>query len=103
MGVPAASAPVETGGLPLKGRFNRPSKPSPRTDEKGVTSQEAVEFAVSYAREQRQKQDLELESPGARTSRGQQLLGPEGDKHYHCVTRSQPGQLAAGAFMKFLV
>lgn len=103
MGAAVNSAPVEPGGLPVKGRYSRPSKPSPRTDEKGVTSQEAVEFAISYAKEQRQKQGRELESLRPGTAKEQQLLGPERDKHYHCVTKTQPGQLAAGIVIHIIV
>ena len=99
MGATAPGGTVNIGGVPQKGRYSRPSKPSPRPTEQGVTSQEAVEFAISYAREQRQKQQRELESRGIRAEKGQQLLGPEEDKHYHRVTRSQPGQLAAGALL----
>ena len=100
MGATAPGGSVNVGGVPQKGLYClRPSKPSPRPIEPGVTSQEAVEFAISYAREQRQKQQRELESRGIRTEKGQQLSGPEEDKHYHRVTRSQPGQLAAGALL----
>jgi hypothetical protein len=102
MGAAPPGGAVDVGGIPLKGRYARPSKPSPRPTEKGITSQEAVEFAISYAREQQRQREQEMESTGPRTDREteterqRQLLGPEEDKHYHCVTRSQPGQLATG-------
>ena len=96
MGAAPTSGSADVGGIPLKGRYTRPSKPSPRPTEKGITSQEAVEFAISYAREQQRQREQEMESTGPRTERERQLLGPEEDKHYHCVTRSQPGQLATG-------
>ena len=95
MGAAADSAPVEPGSLPAR-RYIRPPKASPRPTEKGVTSQEAVEFAISYAKEQRLKQEQEQRSVTPRTAGERRLLGPEADKHYHLVTRSQPGQLATG-------
>ncbi|DBB12886.1 TPA: hypothetical protein ACH3X3_005647 [Trebouxia sp. C0006] len=94
MGAAPPGGAVDVGGIPLKGRYARPSKPSPRPTEKGITSQEAVEFAISYAREQQRQREQEMESTGPRTDRERELLGPEEDKHYHCVTRSLPGQLA---------
>ena len=96
MGAAPPGGAVDVGGIPLKGRYARPSKPSPRPTEKGITSQEAVEFAISYAREQQRQREQEMESTGPRTDRERELLGPEEDKHYHCVTRSLPGQLAMG-------
>ena len=100
MGAAADSTPVEPASLPAR-RYVRPPKASPRPTEKGVTSQEAVEFAISYAKEQRLKQEQEQRSITPRTARERQLLGPEADKHYHLVTRSQPGQLAIGTFHAF--
>lgn len=76
------------------------AKASPRPFEvRGITSQEAVEFAINYAKQQRALQDPGSPQARPKTSRAQTSFGQEEDKHYHSVTRSQPGQLAAGMCM----
>lgn len=73
------------------------AKASPRPFEvRGITSQEAVEFAISYAKQQKALQESDSPQARPRTDRARSVCGPEEDKHYHSVTRSQPRQLTTG-------
>lgn len=96
MGGAVPGASPGPGGLPAKSRHTRLAKPSPRANEVGITSQEAVEFAISYAKQQRQIQEAQQGNQQHQPGREHQLSGPEGDKHYHTFTKSQSGQLTAG-------
>ena len=97
MGAAAPGGPYESGPSFAKSRYTRPAKPSPRANEVGITSQEAVEFAISYAKQQRQRQEAQQGSQQQHAGHEHQLAGPEGDKHYHACTKSQSGQLIRGA------
>lgn len=95
-----AAAPTinpDPGSLPAKVRYGRAPKPSPRAAEVGVSSQEAVEYAINYAKQQRQLQEVQTGSQQHHAGRGRRLSGPECEKHYHAVTKTQPRQLTAGA------
>ena len=100
MGAAAPSPSPDTGSFPPKSRYIRPAKPSPRADEVGITSQEAVEFAISYAKQQRQRQEAQQGGQQQQPGREHLLSGPEGEKHYHAFTKSQSGQLVTGTHAK---
>ena len=73
------------------------AKASPRPFEvRGITSQEAVEFAISYAKQQKALREQHTCQARPRTDRARTASGPEEDKHYHSVTKSQSRQLTAG-------
>lgn len=96
-----------SGSAPKAGTFgssrSKNSKPSPRPYEvRGITSQEAVEFAISYAKQQKalQEQDVNQDRLRGRTDGPRQVVcktGPEEERHYHTITKSQPRQLKNGA------
>ena len=96
MGAAAPSSSPDTGSFPPRCRYIRPPKPSPRANEVGITSQEAVEYAISYAKQQRQRQEAQQGGQQQQAGREHQLSGPEGEKHYHAFTKSQSGQLVTG-------
>ena len=95
MSLTAPNAPVESGAVPLR-KYNRPTKPTARAVETGVSTQEAIEFAINFAKEQNYKQGRESDPKQPGTDRKQQLSGTAGDKHYYHVTKSQPGELSVG-------
>ena len=97
MGAAAPTANPDPGSVPAKIRYSRPPKANARANEVGITSQEAVEFAISYAKQQRQVQEAQQGSPQHQSGRQHRLSGPEGEKHYHTFTKSQPRQLTTGA------
>ena len=92
----APTADPDPASQPAKVRYGRPPKPSPRATEVGITSQEAVEFAISYAKQQRQMQEARPGSQQHQPGRQHQFSGPEAEKHYHAFTKSQTGQLTMG-------
>ena len=96
MGAAAPTISPEPESLPAKIRYSRVPKPSARASEVGISSQEAVEFAISYAKQQRQLQEVQQSSPQHQTGRERRLSGPECEKHYHAFTKTQPRQLTTG-------
>ena len=98
-----ADGPAYPEGGPVGGIYrpnNKASaKPSSRPFEvKGITSQEAVEFAISYAKQQKALSTQNTFQAKTGPDRARTASGPEQDKHYHSVTKSQPRQLTAGMF-----
>lgn len=96
MGAAAPTISPDAGSLPAKIRYSRALKPSARASEVGISSQEAIEFAISYAKQQRQLQEVQQGSQQHQTGRERRLSGPEGEKHYHAFTKTQPRQLTTG-------
>ena len=96
-----ADGPAHPEGGPVSSIYRPtnkgPAKPSPRPFEvKGITSQEAVEFAISYAKQQKALNTQSTFQAKTGPDRTRTASGPEQDKHYHSVTKSQPRQLTAG-------
>ena len=96
MGAAAPTISPDPGSLPAKVKYGRALKPSARASEIGISSQEAVEFAISYAKQQRQLQEVQQGSQQHETGRERRLSGPECEKHYHSFTKTQPRQLTTG-------
>lgn len=96
MGAAAPTVDYDPASQPAKLRYSRQQKPSARATEVGITSQEAVEFAISYAKQQRQLHEARSGSQQQQSGRQHQFSGPEGEKHYHAFTKSQPRQLTTG-------
>lgn len=103
MGAAAPTINPDPGSLPAKIRYSRAPKPSARASEVGISSQEAVEFAISYAKQQKELQEVQQGSQQHQTGRERRLSGPECEKHYHAFTKTQPKQLTTGVRLVRLI
>lgn len=103
MGAAAPTISPDPGSLPAKIKYSRAPKPSARASEIGISSQEAVEFAINYAKQQKHLQEVQQGSQQHETGRECRLSGPECEKHYHAFTKTQPRQLTTGERINELI